>query len=101
MRRPRAEGRAARRPRPHRAAIRRHPARADVTDAEAQLANAGAVEARQRTLFEGGNVTQAALDAAVASRDTAAARLAQGKAALQKATDELGYATLKAESTGW
>ncbi|UHC18137.1 efflux RND transporter periplasmic adaptor subunit [Methylobacterium currus] len=75
-------------------------ARADVTDAEAQLANAGAVEARQRTLFEGGNVTQAALDAAVASRDTAAARLAQGKAALQKATDELGYATLKADVDG-
>ncbi|KMO15031.1 efflux RND transporter periplasmic adaptor subunit [Methylobacterium platani] len=75
-------------------------ARADVTDAEAQLANASAVEARQRTLFEGGNVTQAALDGAVASRDTAAARLAQGKAALQKATDELGYATLKADVDG-
>jgi RND family efflux transporter MFP subunit len=75
-------------------------ARADVADAEAQLANASATEARQRTLFEGGNVTQAALDAAVASRDTAAARIAQGKAALQKATDELGYATLKADVDG-
>ncbi|AWN46564.1 efflux transporter periplasmic adaptor subunit [Methylobacterium terrae] len=75
-------------------------ARADVTDAEAQLANASAVESRQRTLFEGGNVTQAALDSAVASRDTAAARLAQGRAALQKATDELGYATLKADVDG-
>lgn len=75
-------------------------ARADVTDAEAQLANASAVEARQRTLFEGGNVTQAALDSAVASRDTAAARLAQAKATLQKANDELGYATLKADVDG-
>ncbi len=75
-------------------------ARADVTDAEAQLANANAVEGRQRTLFDGGNVTQAALDAAVATRDTAAARLAQAKAALQKATDELGYATLKADVDG-
>lgn len=75
-------------------------ARADVTDAEAQLANVSAVETRQRTLFEGGNVTQAALDSAVASRDTAAARLAQAKAALQKATDEFGYATLKADVDG-
>ncbi|NGM33066.1 efflux RND transporter periplasmic adaptor subunit [Methylobacterium sp. DB0501] len=75
-------------------------ARADVSDVDAQLANASAVETRQRTLFEGGNVTQAALDAAVASRDTAAARLAQAKAALQKATDELGYATLKADVDG-
>lgn len=75
-------------------------ARADVTDVEAQLANVSAVEARQRTLYEGGNVTQAALDAAVASRDTAAARLAQARAALQKATDELGYATLKADVDG-
>ncbi|MCF4129235.1 efflux RND transporter periplasmic adaptor subunit [Methylobacterium sp. SyP6R] len=75
-------------------------ARADVTDAEAQLANANAVEGRQRTLFDGGNVTQAALDSAVATRDTAAARLAQARAALQKATDELGYATLKADVDG-
>ncbi|RVU15290.1 efflux RND transporter periplasmic adaptor subunit [Methylobacterium oryzihabitans] len=75
-------------------------ARADVADAEAQLANAGATESRQRTLFEGGNVTQAQLDTAVANRDTAAARLSQAKAALQKAEDELGYATLKADFDG-
>jgi len=75
-------------------------ARADVADAEAQVANTGAVEARQRTLFSGGNVTQAQLDSAVASRDTAAARLTQVKSALQKAQDELGYATLLSDFDG-
>jgi membrane fusion protein, multidrug efflux system len=76
-------------------------ARADVADAGAQVANAGAAEARQRTLFEGGSaVTQAQLDSAVANRDTASARLAQAKAALQKAEDELGYATLTADFDG-
>jgi RND family efflux transporter MFP subunit len=75
-------------------------ARADVADAEAQFANASATEARQRTLFEGGNVTQAQLDAAVANRDTAAARLAQAKAARQRAEDERGYTTLTADFDG-
>ncbi|GJD51817.1 Efflux pump periplasmic linker BepF [Methylobacterium crusticola] len=74
--------------------------RADVADAEAQLANASATRDRQRTLFEGGNVTQAQLDGAVASRDTTAARLAQAKAALQKVEDELGYATLRSDVDG-
>lgn len=76
-------------------------ARADVADAQAQVKNAAASEARQRTLFENSSaVTQAQLDAAVANRDTANARLAQVKAALQKATDELGYATLTAGFDG-
>ncbi|MFE1603106.1 efflux RND transporter periplasmic adaptor subunit [Methylobacterium sp. ID0610] len=76
-------------------------ARADVADAQAQVTNATAAEARQRTLFESGSaVTQAQLDAAVANRDTANARLAQARAALQKAEDELGYATLTADFDG-
>ncbi|WP_407528809.1 efflux RND transporter periplasmic adaptor subunit [Methylobacterium oryzisoli] len=75
-------------------------ARADVADAEAQFANASATEGRQRTLFEGGNVTQAQLDAAVANRDTAAARLAQAKAARQRAEDERGYTSLTADFDG-
>ncbi|ACL55767.1 efflux RND transporter periplasmic adaptor subunit [Methylobacterium nodulans] len=76
-------------------------ARADVADAQAQVTHASAAEARQRTLFESGSaVTQAQLDAAVANRDTAAARLARARAALQKAEDELGYATLTADFDG-
>ncbi|GJE27324.1 efflux RND transporter periplasmic adaptor subunit [Methylobacterium organophilum] len=75
-------------------------AKADVADAEAQFANAAATEQRQRTLFEGANVTQAQLDSAVANRDTAAARLAQAKSALQRAQDELGYATLSSDFDG-
>jgi len=75
-------------------------AKADVADAEAQVANTSAVAARQRTLFGGGNVTQAQLDSAVAGRDTAAARLTQAKSALQKAQDELGYATLLSDFDG-
>ncbi len=76
-------------------------ARADVADAQAQVKNASAAEGRQRILFENNSaVTQAQLDGAVANRDTADARLAQAKAALQKATDELGYATLTAGFDG-
>ncbi|ACA15628.1 efflux transporter, RND family, MFP subunit [Methylobacterium sp. 4-46] len=76
-------------------------ARADVADAQAQVQNTTAAESRQRTLFENGSaVTQAQLDAAVAARDTATARLAQVRAALQKAEDELGYATLTADFDG-
>lgn len=76
-------------------------ARADVADAQAQVKKATAAEARQRTLFETSSaVTQAQLDVAVANRDTANARLAQAKAALQKAEDELGYATLTADFDG-
>ena len=76
-------------------------ARADVADAQAQVKNASATEGRQRILFENNSaVTQAQLDGAVANRDTADARLAQAKAALQKATDELGYATLTAGFDG-
>ncbi|MGY2050005.1 efflux RND transporter periplasmic adaptor subunit [Methylobacterium sp. JK268] len=76
-------------------------ARADVADAQAQVENTTAAEARQRTLFDSSSaVTQAQLDAAVANRDTAQAKLAQAKAALQKAEDELGYATLTADFDG-
>lgn len=76
-------------------------ARADVADAQAQVKNASAAEGRQRILFENNSaVTQAQLDGAVANRDTADARLAQAKAALQKVTDELSYATLTAGFDG-
>ncbi|KAB1070673.1 efflux RND transporter periplasmic adaptor subunit [Methylobacterium planeticum] len=75
-------------------------AEADVADARAQADNAGATEARTRRLMEGGNVTQAQLDSAVANRDTAQARLAQAQSSLQKARDQMGYTELKADFDG-
>lgn len=75
-------------------------AEADFADAQAQAENAGATEARRRRLLTGGNVTQAQLDSAVASRDTAQARLAQAQANLQKARDQMGYTELRADFDG-
>jgi membrane fusion protein, multidrug efflux system len=75
-------------------------AEADVADARAQAENAVATEARTRRLLEGNNVTQAQLDAAVANRDTAQARLAQAQASLKKARDQIGYTELKADFDG-
>ncbi len=75
-------------------------AEADLADAEAQAENAGATEARRRKLLTGGNVTQAQLDSAVASRDTAQARLAQAQSSLQKARDQIGYTELHADFDG-
>lgn len=75
-------------------------AEADVADARAQAENAGATEARTRKLFEGGNVTQAQRDGAVANRDTAQARLAQAQSSLQKARDQIGYTELRADFDG-
>ena len=75
-------------------------AKADVADARAQLANATGIEARQRTLSEGGNVSRATLDGAVAGRDTAKARLDQAQAALRMAEDQIGYTELHANFDG-
>jgi RND family efflux transporter MFP subunit len=75
-------------------------AQAEVAEGTGQLANATSTEARQRTLFQGGNVTQAQLDAAVAALETARARLAQARASLQKAQDQIGYTELKADFDG-
>lgn len=75
-------------------------AEAELSDAKAQAENATATEARTRRLMEGGNVTQAQLDAAVARRDTAQARLAQAGASLQKARDQIGYTELHADFDG-
>ena len=75
-------------------------AQADVADAKAQLLNAQGVESRQRQLTEGGNVSQAILDNAVASRDTAKARLDQLEAALRVAQEQIGYTELHASFDG-
>jgi RND family efflux transporter MFP subunit len=75
-------------------------AEADLADARGQAENAVAAEARSRRLLAGNAVSQAALDQAVARRDTAQARLAQAEASLQKARDQMGYTELKAEFDG-
>ena len=71
-------------------------AKADVANAQAQLANAQGIEERQRSLVAGGNVSQANLDNAVAGRDTAKARLDQAEAALRMAEAQIGYTELRA-----
>lgn len=71
-------------------------AKADVADAQAQLANAQGIEDRQRILATGGNASQAVLDNAVAGRETAKARLDQAKASLRMAEDKMGYTELHA-----
>lgn len=71
-------------------------AKADVADTQAQLANAEGIEARQRTLANGGNAPQATLDNAVAGRDTSRARLDQAQAALRTAEVQVGYTELHA-----
>lgn len=75
-------------------------AEADLADARAQAENAEAAEGRTRRLMMGSSVSQAALDQAVARRDTARARLDQAQASLQKARDQMGYTELKAEFDG-
>ncbi|WP_237476955.1 efflux RND transporter periplasmic adaptor subunit [Lichenibacterium dinghuense] len=75
-------------------------AKADVADAEAQNANAAATAARQKTLFDGGSVTKAQLETTTAAADTAAARLVQARANLQRAQDQFGYTELRADTAG-
>lgn len=75
-------------------------AEADLADARGQAENASSAEARTRLLMTGNAVSRAALDQAVARRDTALARLSQAQANLQKARDQMGYTELKAEFDG-
>ena len=75
-------------------------AKADVADAEAQNSNAAATATRQKTLFDGGSVTKAQLETVTAAADTAAARLVQARANLQKAQDQFGYTELRSDTAG-
>ena len=72
----------------------------DIVNAEAQLKNAAAAEARKRTLIQGGTVAQSDLDSASTEQKTAAAKLDQARAAEAKARDQLGFAALRAEFDG-
>ena len=75
-------------------------AEADLANAEAVLVNAAATLDRQQQLIKMGSVSQAQLDTAVASRDTARARTDQLTAALAKAREQLGYAVLRSDYDG-
>ena len=75
-------------------------AKAELAKAEAQLANAQATEQRKRALITSEATTKQALDDAEQSRAGAEASVARAQANLMKATEQLGYAQLKADFAG-
>ena len=75
-------------------------AEADLSNAEAQVANALGVAQRQTTLLKTDVSTQAEVDAAAQARDSALAGQTRAQAALAKSKEELGYAALKAGFDG-
>jgi membrane fusion protein, multidrug efflux system len=68
--------------------------------AQANYANAHAAAARARTLAPGKFISQADLDNALAAERSAAASLQAGKAAVDAARINLGYATVRAPISG-
>lgn len=74
--------------------------KAEISRAEAQLANASATEERKRILIARDAATKAVLDAAEQGRAAAEAAVARGQANLTKAIEQLGYAHLKADFSG-
>lgn len=75
-------------------------ARAELSNAEAQAANAAAGEERQRQLLAAANVSQAVYDAARQASQAAAANVERARAALAKAEEQLGYARLFSDFDG-
>jgi RND family efflux transporter MFP subunit len=75
-------------------------AQADIVSTRAVLVNAEATLERKRALVKTGSGTQADLDAATASEQTAQARVTQAEAGLQKAIEQLGYTTLNSTYDG-
>ena len=75
-------------------------ARAQLAKAEAQLATAKATEERQRTLITSDATTKQTLDNAEQARAGAEASVAQERANLTKAIEQLGYAQIKADFGG-
>jgi membrane fusion protein (multidrug efflux system) len=68
--------------------------------AQANYANAHAAAARARTLAPGKFISQADLDNALAAERSAAASLQAGKASVEAARINLGYATVRAPISG-
>ena len=75
-------------------------AESDLASAQAQQANATASETRQLTLVEEKTGTQADLDAARQTRESADASVQRATANLAKATEQLGYTVLTATFGG-
>ena len=73
---------------------------ADLSKATAQLSNAASTEERQKQLVARTASTQADLDAAVQSRETAAAAVATARSSLSKAKEQFGYTRLVADTAG-
>ncbi|WP_095198402.1 efflux RND transporter periplasmic adaptor subunit [Mesorhizobium carmichaelinearum] len=75
-------------------------ATAELSNAEAQFANAAASEERQRQLLAAANTTQAVFDAAQQARKAAEANVERAKAAQAKSQEQLGYARLFSDFDG-
>jgi RND family efflux transporter MFP subunit len=73
---------------------------AELANAEAGLVKAAAAEKRQGKLLERGDIAPSVFEQTQLARETAAATLAQAKAARSKAEEQLGYAELRAEFDG-
>ena len=74
--------------------------RADVTQAQVQTGDARIKYERQRRLLEAGLISQAEVDAAKATYDSARAQVAQTQAALSQATTNLAYTKITSPTDG-
>lgn len=74
--------------------------KADLSNAQAQFANAAASEDRQRQLLASANTSQATFDAAKQARQAAQAGVERASAALAKSQEQLGYARLFSDFDG-
>lgn len=75
-------------------------ARADLTNAQATLANAVSVERRTKALFKVGTETQASVESTEQASAAAEASVVQSRSALSKAEEQLSYAQVKAAFDG-
>lgn len=75
-------------------------AQSDLSNSEAQFANALASEERQKTLFDKQSGAKATYETAQLERRTAEAGVAKARANLDKAREQLGYSRLLAEFDG-
>lgn len=73
---------------------------ADLSNAQAQFANATAIEARQHILLEQNITSLAQYELAQQAREAAAASVTRAQANLAKAQEQLGHAQLRAEFDG-
>lgn len=72
----------------------------ELSNAQAQLANAASTEERQRSLLESRSGSEAAYEEAELGRRSASAAVAKAQANLDKSEEQLGYAQLRAEFDG-